>query len=76
MSRVWIPRLVLGLIRGSTDLLNDTPDLVGDTFAFLGSKKRDWLAGRFIAVCWDMPELMAREMEIVEKDALKFRIIM
>ncbi|KIX92239.1 uncharacterized protein Z520_11985 [Fonsecaea multimorphosa CBS 102226] len=57
-------------------LLNDTPDLVGDTFAFLGSKKRDWLAGRFIAVCWDMPELMAREKEIVEKDALKFRMVM
>ena len=76
MSRAWIPRLVLGLIRGSTDYLNDTPDLVGDTFAFLGSKKRDWLAGRFIAVCWDMPELMAREKEIVEKDALKLRMVM
>ncbi|EMC93974.1 hypothetical protein BAUCODRAFT_150205 [Baudoinia panamericana UAMH 10762] len=57
-------------------LLNDTPELVGDTFAFLGSKKRDWLAGRFVAVCWDMPELMAREKEIVEKDALKFRMVM
>ncbi|KAF2167438.1 hypothetical protein M409DRAFT_66035 [Zasmidium cellare ATCC 36951] len=56
--------------------LNDTPELVGDTFAFLGSKKRDWLAGRFVAVCWDMPELMAREKEIVEKDALKFRMVM
>lgn len=59
-----------------TDLLNDTPELVGDTFAFLGSKKRDWLAGRFVATCWDMPELMAREKEIIEKDSLKFRMVM
>jgi hypothetical protein len=50
--------------------------MVGDTFAFLGSEKRDWLAGRFVATCWDMPELMAREKEIVEKDALKFRMVM
>ncbi|KAK4500762.1 hypothetical protein PRZ48_008952 [Zasmidium cellare] len=55
--------------------LNDTPELVGDTFAFLGSKKRDWLAGRFVAVCWDMPELMARAKKIVQKDALKFRMV-
>ena len=67
---------MLGLIRGPPEHLNATPDLVGDTFAFLGSKKRDWLAGRFVAVCWDMPELMAREKEIVEKDALKFRMVM
>lgn len=59
-----------------TDLLNDTPALVGDTFAFLGSEKRDWLAGRFVAVCWDMPELMARKEEIVEGDKLKFRMVM
>lgn len=76
MSRAWIPRLVLRLIRCFTEHLNDTPELVGDTFAFLGSKRRDWLAGRFVAVCWDMPELMAREKEIVEKDALKFRMVM
>lgn len=60
----------------STEYLTDTPDLVGDTFAFLGSEKRDWLAGRFVAVCWDMPELIAREKEIVEGDKLKFRMVM
>jgi hypothetical protein len=67
---------VLGLNRDCTDLLNDKPAMVGDTFAFLGSEKRDWLAGRFVATCWDMPELMARQEEIVEKDALKFRMVM
>lgn len=49
---------------------------MGDTFAFLGSEKRDWLAGRYVAVCWDMPELMAMKEEIVAKDALKFRMVM
>ncbi len=66
---------IFELTRRSIAFLNDTPDLVGDTFAFLGSKKRDWLAGRFVAVCWDMPEFMAKEKEVVEKDALKFRMV-
>ena len=30
-----------------------------------------WLAGRYISVTWDMPELISREKEIVEEGKLK-----
>ncbi len=41
----------------------------------LGSEKRDWLSGRFVSSNWDMVELESRKTEIVEKDLLKFRMV-
>lgn len=35
-----------------------------------------WLSGRFVAANWDMDGLMAREKEIVDKDMLKFAIVL
>lgn len=37
------------------------------------SKRRSWLAGRWINCNWDMTEFMAKEKEIVEHDLLKFK---
>lgn len=54
-------------------ILCDTEALPGDTIAFLTSKRRPWLAGRWLNCGWDMPELMAKEGEIVEGDLLKFK---
>lgn len=31
------------------DLLTDTPELAGDTIAFLTRERREWLAGRYIS---------------------------
>jgi len=54
--------------------LNDTPELAGDTLVSLTAKKRNWLAGRYISVNWDMPELYRREEEIIREDKLKMRM--
>jgi hypothetical protein len=40
----------------------------------LTAKRREWLAGRYISVAWDMPELYARKGEILKEDKLKMRM--
>ena len=42
---------------------------------YLTGKKRDWLAGRYINVTWDLPELMEKEKEIVAGDKLKVKLV-
>ncbi len=56
-------------------VLKDTPELAADTMVFLTQEKRDWLAGRFVSVAWDMPEFLAMKSEIVEGDKLKVRLV-
>lgn len=53
----------------------ETPELSADSLVYLTSEKRDWLAGRYLNVTWDLPELMAKEEEIVKKDMLKVRLV-
>ncbi|KAH8754367.1 hypothetical protein F5883DRAFT_431409 [Diaporthe sp. PMI_573] len=53
----------------------DTPELCGDSVVYLASRKRDWLAGRYLNVTWDLPELMEKEEEIVEGDKLKVKLV-
>ncbi|MCJ1302865.1 hypothetical protein MMC08_005670 [Hypocenomyce scalaris] len=55
-------------------LLTDKPELAGDTVTFLTKEKREWLAGRYIDVTWDMPEFLAKKDEIVQGDLLKVRM--
>ncbi|CAO1601214.1 hypothetical protein XANCAGTX0491_004881 [Xanthoria calcicola] len=52
----------------------DTPELAGDTIAWLTSQRKDWLAGRYVSCNWDMTEVFARRDEIVEKDLLKLKM--
>lgn len=52
----------------------DAPELCGDTIAFLTSKKRSWIGGRYINVTWDMPQLLEKEPEIVQCDKLKVKL--
>jgi hypothetical protein len=40
----------------------------------LASQRREWLAGRYISVTWDMPELYSREDEIVKENKLVMRM--
>ncbi|KAJ4249132.1 hypothetical protein NW762_012466 [Fusarium torreyae] len=56
-------------------LLTDTVELSADSMVYLTQEKRDWLAGRYIDLTWDMPEFLSREKEIVEGDKLKVRLI-
>ncbi|OTA56462.1 NAD(P)-binding protein [Hypoxylon sp. EC38] len=53
----------------------DTAELSADSLVYLTSQKRDWLAGRYINVTWDLPELMDKEDEIVRGDKLKVRLV-
>lgn len=52
----------------------DTPELSADTIVFLTREKRDWLGGRYVNCTWDMPQLMAKEDEIVKGDKLKVKL--
>ncbi|PTB45959.1 uncharacterized protein TrAFT101_004556 [Trichoderma asperellum] len=56
--------------------LIDPPELAAHTFVWLIKERRAWLSGRFISVCWDMEELERKKDEILQKNALKFRIVL
>ncbi|KAI0074415.1 putative oxidoreductase [Panus rudis PR-1116 ss-1] len=55
--------------------LTDTPNLSADATVWLTKERREWLAGRYIAVDWDMEELEKLQKEIVAKDLLKVRLV-
>lgn len=57
-------------------VFTETPEISADTIVFLTSEKRDWLAGRYINVTWDMPELMEMKDKIVCRDALKVKLVL
>jgi NAD(P)-dependent dehydrogenase (short-subunit alcohol dehydrogenase family) len=54
--------------------LTDKTELPADTMIWLAQERREWLAGRYVSCCWDMPELVARKDEIVKGDKLKVRM--
>ncbi|OBT61064.1 hypothetical protein VE03_09481 [Pseudogymnoascus sp. 23342-1-I1] len=55
--------------------LTETPELVADTIVFLTEQRREWLAGRYVAVTWDMEEFLSKRDEIIKMDKLKVRMI-
>lgn len=54
--------------------LVDTPELAGDALVWLTGERREWLAGRYVSVNWDVGELEGRKGEIVKGDLLKVRM--
>jgi len=50
--------------------------LAADSIVFLVRERREWLAGRYINVTWDMEELMAMKDEIVKADKLKMKLVL
>ncbi|KAI0889384.1 NAD(P)-binding protein [Annulohypoxylon maeteangense] len=74
-----IPTNMLGDLESAPAVLKpvfvDTAELSADSLVYLTSQKRDWLAGRYINVTWDLPELMEKEDEIVKGDKLKVRLV-
>ncbi|KAH7066798.1 oxidoreductase-like protein [Paraphoma chrysanthemicola] len=66
--------LATGMPEAYHGWLIDTPELAGDTFAWLGAERREWLAGRYVSACWDMEELSRKKEGIVAGDLLKVRL--
>ncbi|GAB7359389.1 hypothetical protein MBLNU230_g6040t1 [Neophaeotheca triangularis] len=52
----------------------DKPELAGDSTVWLTAVRREWLAGRYVDVTWDMAELEGKREKIVEGDLLKVRL--
>jgi len=55
-------------------VLTTEPVLPGDVLVSLTSERREWLAGRYVSVNWDMPEFYSQKEEIVREDKLKMRM--
>jgi NAD(P)-dependent dehydrogenase (short-subunit alcohol dehydrogenase family) len=66
--------LGLGLPEMYHEILNDTVELAGDAFVWLSKEKREWLAGRYFDVQWDVDELEKKREVIVKNELLKVRL--
>lgn len=56
-------------------MATDSPALCADMAVWLAKEPKPWLNGRYVASNWDVDELEGMKPEIVEKDKLKFRMI-
>jgi hypothetical protein len=52
----------------------ETVELPADTIVWLTAKKREWLAGRYGDVRWDMLDLREKREATVEGDRLKVKL--
>lgn len=55
-------------------VFTETPELPADTVVWLTAAKRDWLAGRYVNVTWDMEQLEEKKDAIVKGDKLKVKL--
>ena len=55
-------------------LLKDVPELAADTIVWLTGQRKDWLAGRYVSVNWDMEEFEKMREKVVKEDLLKVKI--
>lgn len=68
--------LARGMPEWMHEELMDTPQLAGDFFVKAVAERREWLAGRYVAVNWDWKELEAKKDDIVRKDLLKVKLVL
>lgn len=54
-------------------VLQDTPELTGDSLVWLSKERRAWLSGRYVSCTWDMKELEEMREEIEQKELLKVK---
>jgi len=52
----------------------DKVELASDTLVWLTRTRREWLAGRYVNVCWDMEEFEGMRERVVEGDLLRVRL--
>jgi NAD(P)-dependent dehydrogenase (short-subunit alcohol dehydrogenase family) len=55
-------------------VFTETAELPADTIVWLTARKRQWLAGRYVNVTWDMEQLEEKKEAIVEGDRLKIKL--
>jgi len=55
-------------------VFTETPELPADTIVWLTAAKRDWLAGRYVNVTWNMEQLEEKKDAIVKGDKLKVKL--
>jgi len=56
-------------------VLTDDVKLCGGFLTWLTREKREWLSGRYLSAAWDVDELTAMRVEIVEGDKLVMRMV-
>ena len=66
--------LALNMPKAAHAGLVDKAELAGDAMVWLTAEKREWLAGRYISVNWDVEELLRKKDRIVKEDLLKVRL--
>ena len=55
-------------------VFTETAELPADTIVWLTAEKRDWLAGRYVNVTWDMKQLEGKKDAIVKGNKLKVKL--
>lgn len=66
--------LALNMPKEVHSALVDTPELAADMMVWLTAERREWLAGRYVAVNWDVDELLEKKEMIAKDDLLKVRL--
>lgn len=67
--------LALNMPPDRLHVLTDTAELAADTLVWLSRERRDWLSGRFATVGWDMEQLEQKKQDILQRNLLKFRVV-
>lgn len=67
--------LAMNMPADRQNVLTDTPELAADSLVWLSRERRDWLSGRFVSVSWDLEELEQKKQDILERNLLKFRVV-
>ena len=55
-------------------MLSDKAELGAETFVWLTGQRREWLAGRYLSVNWDMEEFETMKDRVVEEELLKLKV--
>ncbi len=66
--------LALRMPKDKHYLLIDAPELGAETIVWLTGQRKDWLAGRYVSVNWDMEEFEKMREKVVKEDLLKVKI--
>ncbi|KAM7183419.1 hypothetical protein V8F33_013590 [Rhypophila sp. PSN 637] len=67
--------LAMNMPEDKLHVLTDTPELAADSIVWLSRERREWLSGRFATVNWDLEELEKKKGDVVERNLLKFRVL-
>jgi NAD(P)-dependent dehydrogenase (short-subunit alcohol dehydrogenase family) len=66
--------LAYGMPESWHAILTCEPELPADALVFLTRERREWLAGRYVSVQWDMEEFLQKRDEILRGELLKVRM--